>query len=98
MPSSARAAAISAALRSRLNSSSGTPRYTTLTLDAGSCRASIKNRAVLRDTAIAMSVAGASARSATFWNQGVVERLACSWTMVGSRFIAPAMRPNVVAP
>ena len=37
-------------------------------------------------------------RSATFWNQGVSVRLACSWRMVGMRRIAPARRPNVVAP
>ena len=35
---------------------------------------------------------------ATFWNHGVSVRFACSCRIVGSRRIAPAMRPNVVAP
>ena len=56
------------------------------------------NSAVLRDTAIAMSVKGSSARSATFWNHGVSVRFACSCRIVGSRRIAAAARPNVVAP
>ncbi len=54
--------------------------------------------AVLCDTAIAMSVTGSSAMSATFWNHGVSVRFACSCTMAGSRRIAPASRPKVVAP
>ena len=51
---------------SRLNSSSGTPRYTTFTFDGGTCRAPITKSAVLFDTASAMSVYGSSSRSATF--------------------------------
>ena len=53
---------------------------------------------MLRETAIAMSVSGSSSASATFWNHGVVVRLACSWTIVGIRLMPPAIRPNVVAP
>ena len=45
MPSSARAACTSCSLRARLNSSSGTPRYTTLTLLAGISLATRPNRA-----------------------------------------------------
>ena len=54
--------------------------------------------AVLCDTASATSVNGSSALSATFWNQGVVVRLACSFRIAGMPRIAPTMRPNVVAP
>ena len=49
-----------------LNSSSGTPRYTTFTFDAGICRAPTTKSAVLFETASAMSVKGSSSRSATF--------------------------------
>jgi Glycosyltransferase Family 4 len=41
-------------------------------------RARMTNSAVLFETARAMSVKGSSARSATFWNQGVSVRFACS--------------------
>ena len=50
----------------RLNSSSGTPRYTTFTFSAGIRRALITNSAVLFDTAIAMSVTGSSSRVGDF--------------------------------
>ncbi len=66
MPSAARAAAISSALRGRANSSSGAPRYTTLVRSAGISRARVVNSPVDSDTAIARSVCGASSRSATF--------------------------------
>jgi hypothetical protein len=66
IPRSRRAAAISAAVRSRLNSRIGTPRYTTLTFDAGTLRTPTTKSAVVLDTASAMSVTGASSRSATF--------------------------------
>jgi hypothetical protein len=49
-----------------------------LTFDGGIRRALITKSAVLCDTAMAMSVSGASASSATFWNQGVSVRFACS--------------------
>ena len=41
---------------------------------------------------------GASSLSATFWNQGVSVRLACSWSTTGMPRIAAASRPKVVAP
>ena len=92
-------ARISSADRGRLNSSSGTPRYTTFTLLAGILRAFITNSAVLCDTASAMSVTGSSAASATFWNHGVSVRFACSCRMVGSRRIRrhPAKRRRAIA-
>ncbi len=98
IPSACRAAAISAADRGRLNSSSGTPRYTTLVRSAGISRALMVKSAVDCDTAIAMSVEGASTRSAIFWNHGVSVRFACSCTTVGILRIAAASRPNVLAP
>ena len=58
MPSSRLALATSSAVRSRLNSSSGTPRYTTFTFAAGISRARTTKSAVLFETASAMSVAG----------------------------------------
>src|SRR5262249_12144717 len=72
--------------------------YTTFTRSAGTSRALITKSAVLFETAIAMSVAGARIRSAIFWNHGVSVRLACSWRIVGRPRIHPAVRPNVVAP
>ncbi len=65
---------------------------------AGICRAWMTKSAVLFDTAIAMSVTGSSSRSAIFWNHGVSVRFACSCRIVGRPRIAPASRPNVVAP
>jgi hypothetical protein len=58
--------------------------------------------AVLFDTAIEMSVAGARTRSATLVTHvglpGVPVRFACSCRIVGMPRIHPAIRPNVVAP
>ena len=58
------------------------------------------NSAVDFETAIAMSVYGASIRSATFWNHGVSVRLACSCTTTGNaphRGRQPAERRRAVA-
>ena len=81
-----------------LNSSNGTPRYTTFVFRSGMSRAPVTKSAVLCETASAMSVNGSSVRSATFWNHGVEDRLACSCTMVGMPRMAPTTRPKVVAP
>ncbi len=54
--------------------------------------------AVLSDTASAMSVSASRIASATFWNQGVSVRFACSCTIVGMLRMPAAIRPNVVAP
>ena len=78
IPRAARAAATSSLDRGRLNSSSGTPRYTTFVRSGGMRRRRMTKSAVERDTAIAMSVEGASSRSAIFWNHGVSVRFACS--------------------
>ena len=64
--SSRRAAMISSVVRRRVNSSSGTPRYTTLTRSEGIRRALMTKSVVLFETAMAMSVDGASSRSAIF--------------------------------
>ena len=52
----------------------------------------------LRDRHARCRYAGASTRSATFWNHGVSVRLACSCRIAGMCRIAAASRPNVVAP
>jgi hypothetical protein len=81
-----------------LNSRIGTPRYTTLTFDAGTLRTPTTKSAVVLDTASAMSVTGASIRIGHLWNHGVSVRFACSWRIVGMPRRAAAMRPKVVAP
>ena len=57
---------MSAAVLIGVNSSSGTPRYTTFTFDGGTWRAPITKSAVLFETAMAMSVYGSRTRSAIF--------------------------------
>ena len=98
IPRVCRAAATSAALRDRANSSSGAPRYTTFVRSAGINRARVVNSPVDAETAIARSVCGARILSTIFWNHGVSVWFACSCKIAGMPMRHAQRRPNVVAP